>query len=61
MVIDLTFRHCITKKNRKVSIIVNASWLTLLLLNSEALAKIIEEYRKEYEYLIAINDSSYKF
>lgn len=60
MVIDLTFRHCITKKNRKVSLIVNANWLTFLLLNSEELARIIEEYRKEYEYLISISDSSYK-
>lgn len=61
MVIDLTFRHCVTKKNRKVSLIVNANWLTFLLLDSEELIRIIEKYRKECEYLISINDSSYKF
>ena len=61
MVVDLKFRHCITKKDRKVSLVVNASWLTLLLLNSKTLAKIIEEYRKEDEYLISVSDSSDEF
>ena len=61
MVVDLIFKNCISKKNRKVSLIVNAGWLTLLLLNSKTLAKIIEECRKENEYLISINDSSDKF
>lgn len=61
MVVDLTFRNCMNKKNRKVSLIVNAGWLTLLLLNSKTLAKMIEEYRKENEYLISISDSSDKF
>lgn len=61
MVVDLIFKNCISKKNRKVSLIVNAGWLTLLLLNSKTLAKIIEEYRKENEYLISISDSSDKF
>lgn len=60
MIVNLTFRNCINKKNRKVSLIVNAGWLTLLLLNSKTLAKIIEEYRKENEYLISISDSSDK-
>ena len=57
MVVNLVFKNCMNKKNRKVSLIVNAGWLTLLLLNSKILAKIIEEYRKENEYLISISDN----
>lgn len=61
MIISLKFRHCITKKNRKIELVVNASWLTFLLLNSKELAKILEKYRRENEYLISISDESDKF